>query len=100
MADYIEINIRSLNTDLGELIEELEKIRTEMKQMFDEIQALDTMWDGPANSAFNAQFASDYQLMEEMCTTIDSLIAYGDNARAEYISCENAVSAAIDEIKI
>lgn len=100
MADYIEINIPSLKEDLDELQDQVKQIRDGMKQMFEEIQQLDSMWDGPANLAFNTQFVNDYQTMEEMCGTMDSIIAYGQNARTEYNKCENAVLAAIEEIKI
>lgn len=100
MADYIEVNIPSLKTDVGDMADELKQIRARMKQMFDEMEALDAMWDGPANRAFHIQFQSDYRLMEDMCRIADKIIAYGDNARQEYTSCENAVAAVIADIKI
>ena len=98
MTDYIEINIPSLRSDVDEMRAELIRIRDDMKKMFEAMQALDTMWDGPANRAFQLQFSGDYELMEDMCQTIDSLIAYGENAEKEYTNCENAVATAIAEI--
>lgn len=100
MADYIEIDIPVLKSDIQAMTEEVNLIRNEMKDMFAEIRKLDAMWDGPANMAFNMQFASDYQMMEEMCATVEEIIAFGANARSEYLKCENAVQAAIEEIKI
>lgn len=100
MADIIEINIGTLAADIGEMQTELKGLRDEMKAAFDAVTELDSMWNGPANDAFNQAFQQDHQAMDEMCKTIDSLIGYMENARDEYRRCEAAVSEEIDSIRI
>ena len=76
MADIIEINIGTLAADIGEMQIEVQKLRDEMEKAFESVAELDAMWNGPANEAFNQAFQSDHEAMNEMCGTIDSLIAY------------------------
>ena len=100
MADIIEVNINTLNSDIGNMQSELNGLRSEMKKAFTAVAELDRMWNGPANDAFNKAFQDDNQSMEEMCKIVDRLIEYMTNAREEYRKCENAVSAEIDAIRI
>lgn len=96
----IEINIRTLDNDIGDMQNEVKALRDEMKQAFNAVTELDSMWNGPANDAFNRAFQQDNEAMEEMCRTIDSLIGFMENARDEYRKCEVAVSSEIDSIRI
>lgn len=100
MADIIEINIATLNSDIGSMESELQKLRNEVKLTFDAVSALDAMWNGPANDAFNRAFAADHQVMEDMCRVIESLIEYMKNAKDEYRKCESAVADEINSIRI
>lgn len=100
MADIIEINIGTLDTDIQEMQNELTALRNEMKLAFESVTALDAMWNGPANDAFNQAFQQDHQAMDDMCEIMDSLIDFMENARDEYRKCEAAVSAEIDSIRI
>ena len=100
MADIIEINIATLANDISNMQSEVKALRGDMKQTFDAVIDLDSMWNGPANAAFNKTFQQDHQAMEEMCGIIDSLIEFMENARDEYRRCEAAVSAEIDSIRI
>lgn len=100
MADIIEINIGTLANDIEDMQTELKALRDEMKFAFDAVTELDSMWNGPANDAFNQKFQQDHEAMNEMCKTIDSLILFMENARDEYRKCEGAVSDEIDSIRI
>ena len=100
MADVIGINIGTLANDITQMQNELKGLENEMKLAFDSVTELDTMWNGPANDAFNRAFESDRQAMEEMCKIIGSLIDYMENARDEYRKCEASVSSEIDAIRI
>ena len=52
MADIIEVNINTLNSDIGNMQSELNGLRSEMKKAFTAVAELDRMWNGPANDAF------------------------------------------------
>lgn len=96
----IATNTDTMGADIDVLEAALKNARDQLDKMFTEINELDTMWDGPANSEFNAQFAIDYETGKALCDTIESIIESVRNARTEYIKCENEVSGIISSIKI
>lgn len=100
MADLIEIEISSLDTDIRSMEGDLASLRKELGEAYAAVQELDTMWNGPANDAFNREFEKDHANMEGMCDTIQKIIDYMVNASKEYRQCEASVSAEIDAIKI
>ena len=62
-----------------------------LKNMFQEIQTLNSMWKGAANQAFNVQFAQDYSTMEELISMMKQYAESLEYAAAEYETCENQV---------
>lgn len=99
MADYIEVNVKTLEDDIKTMQEALEQVRNDMKGMFDSLGELDTMWDGPANEAFNRQFGIDHQTFQSLCDSVDGIIDSMENAKDAYRKCEEAVKGEIDRIK-
>lgn len=100
MADYIEVNITALEQDTKELRETLKLVRDDMGAMFDTVQELDTMWDGPANEAFNKQFESDRQTLLALCKAVEDILGSMENAQGEYRKCEAGVREEIEKIRI
>ena len=100
MADYIEVNITALEQDTRELRETLKLVRDDMGAMFDTVQELDTMWDGPANEAFNRQFESDRQTLLALCKAVEDILGSMENAQGEYRKCEAGVREEIEKIRI
>lgn len=100
MADYIEVDIASLERDVKELEETLTLIRNDMKFMFDTVKELDAMWDGPANEAFQRQFVNDRNLFEELCSAVEDIIDSMEDAGNAYRKCEVSVKEEIDKMQI
>lgn len=100
MADYIEVNISTLEQDIKDMGIAVEQIRKDMADMFESVSELDTMWDGPANQAFNQQFVLDKQIFEEICGAVEGIIDSMKNAQESYLRCEAAVSEEIERIKV
>lgn len=100
MSDYIEVDITTLEQDVKELEETLALVRNDMKSMFETVSELDAMWDGPANAAFNRQFAADRNLFEELCDAVGDIIDSMRNAKNAYRKCEAAVKEEIDKITV
>lgn len=100
MSDYIEVNIRTLEQDVKEMENTLKLVRNDMNDMFNSVKELDTMWDGPANQAFNQQFQTDKQVFEELCAAVDEIIDSMKNAKESYSKCEAEVSEEINRIKV
>ncbi len=100
MQDQIGVNTDTLRSQVENLRTEIGQAESEMAKMYEAVQELDGMWDGPANEAFKTQFLDDKEFMEELCKTVREIIGSMDNARTEYEVCESAVRQLIDEIRI
>lgn len=100
MADYIEVNIQTLEQDVKDMEEALALVRTDMKNMFDSVTELDTMWDGPANTVFKHQFSVDKQTFETLCEAVDGILDSMDKAKDSYRKCEASVKDEINRIRI
>lgn len=96
----IEIDTVVLQSDIEAMQSQLNAIKSDMNKMYEAVQTLDRMWNGPANDAFNQQFLNDKADMEELCGTIQSVIQYMEYAKKEYNNCENQVNSIVLEIGV
>lgn len=96
----IEINTGALDRDTGSLNGTLDRIDREMGGMFDAVQTLDGMWDGPANAAFVQQFRIDYESMQEICKGVRALVRSMEDASRKYVAGENQVNGIVSSIRI
>lgn len=99
-TSQIEVNTSLLDKDKTSMETELNKIKTDMKAMFDSIKELDTMWEGTAKSEFTIQFNKDYETLTDICTAVADFIGCMKYASTEYVSCENSVNDLIKAIQI
>ena len=100
MAKEIEINTLSLSKDIDTIHSHLNAINKDLGKMYDAVRVLDSMWDGPANAAFNEQFSKDRQDMKLLCDNIQRIIDCLHYAKNNYNSCEATVSTIISSIDI
>jgi WXG100 family type VII secretion target len=100
MASQIEISMTTLDQDINSMSTLLNQIRTNMNGMFDSIQELDAMWDGPAHQAFAEQVTADKALMVTLCNTVQEIIESMENAKTSYRQCESAVADVVNQIEI
>ena len=100
MGQEIAINTSTLSGDIERLQQQLNEIRNDLNRMYNAFRVLDSMWDGPANQAFNIQFNKDQNDMTELCNTVQKIIDCMEYAKKEYNSCEAEVSGIIASIAI
>lgn len=96
----ISINTAALLKDIEQLhmlLGQLEKNRTKMSQ---EILELNTMWQGPSNQAFNAQFKIDCASFDSLCKTVREMIGAMEHAKTEYEMCDNKINSLVGALKI
>ena len=96
----IAVNTSTLTNDIDALQTTLVSARTKLDDMFDQVAELDTMWDGPANEAFNRPFGNDYENAKNLCETIESIIECMKYARDQYNACEMEVNGIVSAITI
>ncbi len=96
----IEIDTDILKNDSKYMSDYLRNIRADMDRMNNAVQALNTMWKGESNKAFNAQYTSDYERMLEVCDIINRLIECINFAADKYNECEDGVKNIVNSINI
>ena len=98
--DKIEINTEALNRDIEVLEEKLANTNADIKDLYNNISELNTMWKGSANNAFNTQFNNDMNIMLEISSTLKEYIKSLKDARKTYVSCENSVNDTVKSLDI
>ncbi len=99
-VNEIEMNTTTLARDIESLEGLVSQLESQMKKMFQSVNELDQMWDGPANDAFNQQFQLDYQTCQAMCDTLKELIDSLWHAGEQYDKCEQNIDSMIRSIPI
>ncbi len=94
----IEIETNTLDKDIKELLGELGNARKFIQTMTEDMAELDSMWDGPANDVFMAQFGQDVQYAQELCNMVQKLTECMEYAKKQYDICDGEVSALIASI--
>ena len=61
MSYYIKINTVALKNDSKKIDDLVRNAEKELQEVYTAMKELDATWDGPANEAFNQQFAADYE---------------------------------------
>lgn len=97
---FIKVNTEAMSSDVEELRELLNNSTANLDKMYESVTTLDSMWEGPANESFVAQFSSDYTAFKEICSLVSGMIDDMDTAKAKYNSCEDEVYALIASIKL
>lgn len=99
-ADKIAVQLNLLERDIKGIQGELRGVRTDIQQLYRQVQELDAMWEGDANAAFVNQFNTDHRLMNELCDFIEEFVARLEFAATSYIKCENEVGDIVSAIQI
>lgn len=100
MAGIIEIDTNELKKDITRFDLTVDALKSDLKGLDQEIEALDAMWDGVANTAFNIQYKSDSTTLNNM---IHSLLEYSQDlksARVSYEKCESNVGDMVKSINV
>lgn len=96
----IAVNTNDLQRDINAMKNALDQVKKRTDSMFQEVNALNGMWEGPAHEAFARQFAADYQIMQELQKEVEKLIECMQYADKEYLSCESSITTIINSIRI
>ena len=97
---YFKVNTYALNADSDRVAAKIASVRTQVKEMFQAIQALNGMWKGPANTAFAAKFAKEQR---EINSYLKAIEGYANSVKLDskaYSDCENKVQSVISSLKV
>lgn len=98
--NYLEIDTTQLNSDIGELNRNISNAKASLRALQEEMDEMNTMWQGEANRVFSAQVAKDCNFMNTLLNKMDKLSDCMTHADREYIKCERAVKSAVANIRI
>lgn len=96
----IAVDTDQLLQTTQKLAQQLAETKQELKQLYEAVEHLNTMWTGPANRSFRSQFAADQQAAYDLCDVLRQYIqamAYAGNA---YGACEQKVGGLVKSIRI
>ena len=99
-VNEIAINTVTLSRDIEQLQNLLNQLEKDRRKLAQEIQELNSMWQGPSNQAFNTQFKTDCTSFENLCKTIREMIQAMEHARTEYELCVNKVNGLVGALRI
>lgn len=100
MSYYIKINTVALKNDSKKIDDLVRNAEKELQEVYTAMKELDATWDGPANEAFNQQFAADYENFKNVCEYVKSFSSQLELAAKEYERCEENVNSAIKAIRV
>lgn len=96
----IEMNTGNLQNDINELDRLLGQMSNQKQRLIRNVEEMNAMWTGQANSAFNNQFKVDMENFESMLQTLREMLESLRNAKKEYDSCEQRVASIIRGIAV
>ena len=96
----IEVETQQVRRESSNILNSLNTISNRIKTTYDAMRVLDSMWDGPANSAFNEQFAADAQRLSEICQDLTSFANDVNKAAQVYESGESSVHDIVSSLPI
>ena len=99
-TDRIVIQTDQLQGTIDHLEEMLEDARTQLSELYDVVQEQNSMWEGPANLAFQQQFAADEQAAMDLCQMLGRFLQSMKYARASYDRCEQDLIEAARRIRV
>lgn len=99
MADQkIQNHLEQMRADIRNLENCMAVLRKNTENAFLHLEALDSMWNGPAHDAFRFQAEQDRIMMEQYCSWLQKYISSLQDALQTYTVCENSVSDIIREL--
>ena len=98
--ERIEIDTAQLGSTGSSIGEMVAQMKQSVQRLYAEVAELNTMWEGPANAAFNRQFNQDSEAMTAICTALEGYVQDLNTARNEYDKCNSDVRSIIDAIRV
>lgn len=100
MAEQIKVNTQKLKNDTDTIAKDLKEVQKKITAMKSDVAALNKMWSGDANAAFNQTFNKDINLLLTLCNSLEEIISYERTAKTEYDKCETKIASMIEAMGI
>jgi len=100
MGRLIEVDITRLENESNSLREMMAEIDKDVASMEEAVTELSTMWKGPTNQIFTAQFESDKEVFSDVSKEVTECVKGMQEAAVLYKKCEDNNASVVSAIKI
>lgn len=98
--EKIKVDTNQLQKDRQSLKVDLYHIKNEITDIYQDVQELDSMWDGSANDEFRKQFRKDHDMIQDIIEDMEKYISKIDFSIRKYENCENSIDEIINKIRV
>ena len=99
-VSYIRIDTDRMEADIRQVKESIASVEKSMSELVSEIEQLNAMWKGEANTAFRVQTEKDFNYMKQIIKGFQEFASDMEGAKCDYIRCENQVIDEVNSIRI
>ena len=96
----LEVDTNMLQKHIDNMNDDIELIKKAVRDTYDGMVAMDAMWDGLANEAYNSQFLADHNRLLEICTALKKYADNTESARKLYDDTERAVFDIVSSMNV
>ena len=102
MADgnIIANDLTRFRTDIDRFEEAVERMEQLRESLFNELTALNGMWEGSAHDMLMSRFSADNKFTEEYIAFLKNLNLDYNEAHSEYTKCEAQVAEVIASMNL
>lgn len=96
---YIKTDSNQMADDIERINESIASVKSSMNELDSELEQLNAMWKGEANTAFKAQVRKDFDYMKQLVIGFEKFVDNMENAKRDYIKCENQVIDTVNGVR-
>lgn len=97
-VSHLKVDTRTLSGDAAEILGEFNAIEAKFNKMYEDVNALGSMWKGAANQQFEKSFAEDYEEIKQFMDILKKYALRLDDESDAYEDCENNVISLVQSI--
>lgn len=100
MSRIISTSTERMKDDISAYNDHLVRMQKSFDEAWGAVDALNATWTGPAHDTLVAQFLHDQEVMKTLMTNLRNYREELENARKEYVTCENNVNSLIRSMNV
>lgn len=97
---YVRANTNLMKSEAAQLREIKNDLVSQFNDLYAELAAMDSMWEGPAKTSFFESIQKDKQLSDSFYKDMEEFINQLESAAAAYEKCENEVYSFLSKLNV
>ncbi len=100
MDNIIEVNTTTLKRDADTIRKDLKTMGKKIEELKTSADKLATMWTGPSSEAFNQEFITNLDILENVYEALLEINEFEDYSIQEYNDCESKVGDLVGQVSV